>query len=57
MKTIELQKDKIYCGNLLIVNAEYPLRNKIEESLIPADMHIIAETAEKTYIFIDNIID
>jgi D-alanyl-D-alanine carboxypeptidase len=38
MKTIELQKDKIYCGNLLLVNAEYPLRNKIAESLIPADM-------------------
>ena len=24
---------------------------------VPADVHIIAETAEKTYIFIDNIID
>ena len=38
MKTIELQKEKIYCGNLLLVNAEYPLRNNDPESLIPADM-------------------
>lgn len=38
MKTIELQKEKIYCGNLLLVNAEYPLKNNNAESLIPADI-------------------
>lgn len=38
MKTIELKKEKVYCGNLLLVNAEYPLKNNNAESLIPADI-------------------
>ena len=38
MKTIELQKENIYCGNLVLVNAAYPLRNHHMGSLIPADM-------------------
>ena len=38
MKTIELQKEKIYSGNLLLVNAEHPLKNNYAESLIPASM-------------------
>ena len=38
MKTIELEKEKIYSGNLLLVNADYPLKNSRAESLIPADM-------------------
>ena len=38
MKTIELQKEKIYCGNLLLVNAEYPLKDDAAGNLIPADM-------------------
>ena len=38
MKKIELQKEKIHSGNLLLVNADYPLKNNISESLIPADM-------------------
>ena len=25
MKTIELEKEEIYCGNLLLVNKNYPL--------------------------------
>ena len=37
MKTIELQKEKIYCGNLLLVNAEYPLKDNNAGVLIPAD--------------------
>ena len=27
MKTIELEKEEIYCGNLLLVNKNYPLRD------------------------------
>lgn len=38
MKTIALQKEKIYCGNLLLVNAEHPIRKNSTENLIPADM-------------------
>ena len=38
MKTIELQKEKIYRGNLLLVNAEYPLKDNNAGILIPADM-------------------
>lgn len=38
MKTIELEKEKIYYGALLLVNADYPLRDNNTKSLIPADM-------------------
>ena len=38
MKTIELQKQKIYCGNLMLVNAKYPLKTDDASNLIPADM-------------------
>ena len=38
MKTIELKKEKVNCGNLLLVNAEYPLKNNNAESLIPSDI-------------------
>ena len=38
MKTIELQKQKIYCGNLMLVNAKYPLKTDDVSNLIPADM-------------------
>ena len=38
MKTIELQKQKIYCGNLLLVNAKYPLKTGDASNLIPADI-------------------
>ncbi|MGL6199403.1 MAG: M15 family metallopeptidase [Lachnospiraceae bacterium] len=38
MKTIALNKEKIYSGNLLLVNAAYPLKNIMSKDLIPADM-------------------
>ena len=38
MKTIELQKQKIYCGNLMLVNAKYPLKTDDASNFIPADM-------------------
>lgn len=37
MKTIKLQKENIYSGNLLLVNAKHPLNNKSANTLIPAD--------------------
>lgn len=37
MKKIELDKRKVYCGNLLLVNASYPLRNSNIGDLLPAD--------------------
>lgn len=37
-KTIELQKGKIYCGNLLLVNAQYPLKTGNAKNLIPVDI-------------------
>lgn len=38
MKTIELKKEEIYCGTLLLVNKNYPLRDNNVRGLIPADM-------------------
>lgn len=38
MKRIELEKDKIYCGTLLLVNADYPFRDNNAKKLIPADV-------------------
>lgn len=38
MKTIELERKKIYCGVLLLVNARYPLINSGVKSLIPVDV-------------------
>lgn len=38
MKTIELEKTKIYCGKLLLVNVDYPLRNNNTKNLVPADI-------------------
>lgn len=37
MKTIECEKEKIYDGTLLLVNARYPLRDNHKEKLAPAD--------------------
>lgn len=37
METIALEKIKIYYGTLLLVNADYPLRDNNTKSLIPAD--------------------
>lgn len=37
MKTIILGKEQIYRGNLLLVNADYPLRDLNTKALIPAD--------------------
>lgn len=37
MKTIELKKEKIYDGALLLVNAHYPFRSNDVENLVPAD--------------------
>lgn len=38
MKTITLEREKIYRGNLILVNANLPLRSFQEEGLIPADL-------------------
>ncbi len=38
MKTIELQEQKIYCENLLLVNAQYSLKTGDALNLIPADI-------------------
>lgn len=38
MKTIELKKEKIYYGTLLLVNAHYPLKSNDMKSLVPADV-------------------
>lgn len=38
MKTIELKKEKVYCGNLLLVNKNYPLRDNNVKGLVPADI-------------------
>ena len=38
MKTIELEKEEIYCGNLLLVNKNYPLRDNNVKVLVPADV-------------------
>nr|WP_110462064.1 M15 family metallopeptidase [Ruminiclostridium sufflavum] len=37
MNTIILQKEKLYTGNLLLVNAGFPVRYLCEEGLVPAD--------------------
>lgn len=37
MIKIALNKEKIYCGNLLLVNSDYPLKNNSVNELIPAD--------------------
>lgn len=38
MKTIELEKEEINCGNLLLVNKNYPLRDNNVKGLVPADV-------------------
>ena len=38
MKTIELEKEEIYCGNLLLVNKNYLLRDNNVKGLVPADV-------------------
>lgn len=45
MKSIILEKEKIYSGNLLLVNADYPLKNTGKgkrEKLVPACIHFPA---------------
>ena len=37
MITIELEKQKIYSGTLLLVNSDYPLKNNNIKKLVPAD--------------------
>lgn len=37
MKSITLNKEKIYAGNLALINAHYPLQNTTVNSLTPAD--------------------
>lgn len=37
MKTIELEKENIYCGNLLLVNSHYPIKSNNTKSLVTAD--------------------
>ncbi len=39
MKTITLEEEKIYKGNLILVNAQHPLRLFHEEGFIPADIN------------------
>lgn len=39
MRTVVLEKEKIYCGTLLLVNAHYPLRNHNIKNLTPVDVH------------------
>lgn len=38
MRTLILEKEKIYCGTLLLVNAQYPLKNNRIQNLSPADV-------------------
>lgn len=38
MKTIELEKEEIYCGTLLLVNKNYPLRDNNVKGLVPVDV-------------------
>lgn len=38
MQTLKLRKEEIYCGNLLLVNARYPLRAGGIDNLVPADI-------------------
>lgn len=38
MKTIELEREKIYHGALLLVNAHYPIQSCNEKGFIPADI-------------------
>lgn len=38
MKTIELEKRKIYCGTLLLVNADYPIKYDSIKGLVTADV-------------------
>lgn len=38
MKTIALEQEKIYCGNLLLVNANYPVREKKATNLVPVNI-------------------
>lgn len=38
MKTIYIEKEKIYSGNLLLVNAEHPLKGGPNKRLAPADI-------------------
>ena len=39
MNTITLSKEKIYSGNLLLVNAQYPLKNRCTDHLVTSDNH------------------
>ena len=39
MKTIILEKVKVYCGTVLLVNAGHPIKEKEAAGLMPADMH------------------
>ena len=39
MKTIILEKEKVYCGTVLLVNAGHPIKEKEAAGLMPADMH------------------
>jgi len=38
MKTIELEKEQVYCGNLLLVNRQYPIKTGNVKNLIPVDI-------------------
>lgn len=38
MKTVLLEQAKIYCGNLILVNAQYPLRSMDEKGMAPAQI-------------------
>lgn len=46
MKTIYIEKEKIHSGNLLLVNAQHPLRDEPNKRLTPADIrfpHILMQ--------------
>ncbi len=38
MKNIELKKENIYCGNLVLINAYYPLKHDDPSGLTPVDI-------------------
>lgn len=39
MKEIVLEKEKIHCGTLVLVNQHYPMKERKAENLVPFDMH------------------
>lgn len=49
MKTIELNSEQIYCGNLLLVNAQYPLRTDNIDNLIPVDIRFPDITVKREF--------